>query len=599
MQSHRQSQADLRPWAVALQSTLRGALFRYRWQANLRHIRRTKTTIVKIQAQVRGVLIRRRRKALLVALRTSMKAVTGLQAVARANVSRNSHREMAKSFTATPVQSSIVALQAAGRGLIMRRRVHILHRVLGRQQRSVVALQAHCRGVLSRRRFRNQLTSLDDISLTIVRIQSAVRTYLARRRLLALIRGLRSATPAVVSFQAMAKGLLTRQRHRALKKSLAATKTVKSVNTMQSFARAALARNRHKELHRRMDFVNPDVVGIQSHARGALVREDYHAWRDHLWAHQHVATLLQALLRGAQFRIGFRAKLKYFQNNLNKVVKIQALFRAKEKRDQYRQLTLGTNVSVGTIKNFVHLLDDSEADFQEEIRVERLRKKVVESIRDNQALENEIAELDTKIALVVQNAKSLEEVMQSRRTFGNDNAASARARSLLAAHRDPFSGSNTADHDARKKLELYQQLFYLIQTHGEYLSRLFVVLSREGASEKDRRFVERSALNLFGYGQSRREEYLLLKLFQVSIREEVAAAATLRDVALGHPLYLNVAIQYVRPKQVTYVRDTLQAVIREVVNDDGLDLESDPILVCILCSVVLLRAHWYFRFIVG
>ena len=87
-------------------------------------------------------------------------------------------------------------------------------------------------------------------------------------------------------------------------------------------------------------------------------------------------------------------------------------FVQKETRDQYRQLTMGTNVSVGTIKNFVHLLDDSENDFQEELDLERMRKQVVERIRENQALENDVNDLDVKIALVVHNVKTFEELDQ-------------------------------------------------------------------------------------------------------------------------------------------------------------------------------------------
>lgn len=45
-------------------------------------------------------------------------------------------------------------------------------------------------------------------------------------------------------------------------------------------------------------------------------------------------------------------------------------------------------------------------------------------------------------------------------------------------------------------------------------------------------------------------------------------------------MYINIAVQYLRPKQVTYVRDTLQAIVRELVEAADLDLESDPSIVC-------------------
>jgi Ras GTPase-activating-like protein IQGAP2/3 len=48
-------------------------------------------------------------------------------------------------------------------------------------------------------------------------------------------------------------------------------------------------------------------------------------------------------------------------------------------------------------------------------------------------------------------------------------------------------------------------------------------------------------------------------------------------------MYINVAVHYVRPKQIVYVRDTLQAIIREVVDSKDLDLEVDPSQVCPFC----------------
>jgi len=46
-------------------------------------------------------------------------------------------------------------------------------------------------------------------------------------------------------------------------------------------------------------------------------------------------------------------------------------------------------------------------------------------------------------------------------------------------------------------------------------------------------------------------------------------------------MYINVALRYVRPKQAVYVRDALQDLIREIVEDDQLDLETNPAEVCL------------------
>lgn len=588
---------EVGPWVVSLQSGGRAAIVRRQWSMHLQRIRRSTASIVKVQAQVRGVLQRRRFARLKSALRSSHFSVTKLQSIARARLSRNIHTEVTKSFARPAVHFSVVALQAHARGVLVRRDAIRHAKALAHYEQNFIDLQGRCRGVLMRRRMRTQMAKLEDVTAVVIRIQAAVRTYLARKRLLMLIRGLRKATPLVVGLQARARANLARQKHQSINKALSATMTIVSVGGFQALARANIARHRHRELHRSLEFVSPDIVGFQAAAYGALVRREYHAWRDHLHRSHPVATLLQAMLRGTLLRRNFRAKMEYYHANLSKVVKIQSLFRAKETREQYRQLTLGKNVTVGTIKNFVHLLDDSEADFQEEIKVERLRKKVVESIREIQVLENDVSDLDVKIALVVQNVKSFEEVMKARRKHGADSAAAHAARaSLLAAHGDPFSG-HTLDQLARRKLELYQQLFCLLQTRGDYLSRLFNRMSMDSTPENNRRFTERVVLTLFGFGQDRREDFLLLKLFQVSevslswslidniaqyqlaIREEITAVAAVEEVVRGHPMYINIAVHYVRPKQISYARDALQAVIREVVESDDLDLEADPSLV--------------------
>ncbi|KAJ3801621.1 ras GTPase-activating protein [Lentinula aff. detonsa] len=580
MSQQRQARNDLRPWAVGVQAKIRGALARKRWHLHLSSISDSSDAVVKLQAQLRGVLVRRRYNRLRGALRSSKQVFVKLQSLARAKLTRQTHMELARTFSHPKVMTSIGAFQAHGRAVISRRKFAKRAALMYRLSPCYIALQAHCRGVLTRRQMRKQMAKLEDVSHTVVRIQAAVRTYLARKRLLLLIRGLRKATPFVVGFQARARAGIARQKHEDLSKALSEVKTIKAVSGMQSLARAALARNHHREITRKLDFVAPDVVGLQAAVRGMLARDLYHRWREHLHNHEHVATVLQAMLRGLAQRKKFRAKMDYYRANLSKVVKIQSLFRAKETREQYRQLTMGKNVTVGTIKNFVHLLDDSETDFQEELKVERLRKKVVESIRENQSLESDVTDLDVKIALVVQNVKSFEDVMKARRGHGPDSAAAHAARThLLAAHGDPFAGPNTLDQTARRKLELYQQLFYHLQTHSEYLSRLFVRLSRDDAPEKDRRFTENAVLTLYGFGQDRREDYLLLKLFQSSIYNEVAAARSIQDVIDGHPMYINIAVHYVRPKQIAYARDTFLALIRQIVEDDDLDFEVDPTIV--------------------
>ncbi|ETW84040.1 hypothetical protein HETIRDRAFT_381374 [Heterobasidion irregulare TC 32-1] len=577
VQDRRQDRMDLAPWTVALQATARRVLARQHLFARLQQILSHSYIFVQVQAQTRGYLVRHRIAKLKSAVRTSSISVLKLQSLARAKIVRQQQKKLMRVFASDDVTTGIVGFQATARGVLLRRSIAKRLNELDRLEVAIISLQAHVQGVLVRRRVHAQLSKLEDVSQTVIRIQAAVRTFLARKRLLTLIRGLRKATPIVVHLQARARANLARQQHISVNKTLSKIEIVSSVGGFQALARAALARNRHREQNKQLEFAAPDIVGFQAVARGALVRLEYRAWRNHLWNNQGVAIFLQALLRGNLCRRKFRAKMQYYRSHLDKVVKIQSLFRAKETREQYRQLTLGTNVTVGTIKNFVHLLDDSETDFQEEVDLERMRKLVVERIRENQALESDVNDLDMKIALVVQNVKSFEELIKARRRYGADSAAAHAARaSVLAAHGDPFAGPNTLDHAAKRKLELYQQLFYLLQSKGEYLGKLFVKVSLDGVPEKSRRMLERVVLTLFGYGQDRREDYLLLKLFQFAINEEIANAKSIEDIVHNHPMYINIAVHYIRPKQTTHVRESLQNIIRELIDAEELDLEVDP-----------------------
>jgi len=47
-------------------------------------------------------------------------------------------------------------------------------------------------------------------------------------------------------------------------------------------------------------------------------------------------------------------------------------------------------------------------------------------------------------------------------------------------------------------------------------------------------------------------------------------------------MYINIAVHYVRPKQIAYARDVFQKLIREIVEHEDLDLEVDPTVVSLV-----------------
>lgn len=63
---------------------------------------------------------------------------------------------------------------------------------------------------------------------------------------------------------------------------------------------------------------------------------------------------------------------------------------------------------MAVVRKFVHLLDQSDQDFQEELELMKLREEVVTLIRSNQQQENDLNLMDIKIGLLVKNKITLQ-----------------------------------------------------------------------------------------------------------------------------------------------------------------------------------------------
>lgn len=66
-------------------------------------------------------------------------------------------------------------------------------------------------------------------------------------------------------------------------------------------------------------------------------------------------------------------------------------------------------------------------------------------------------------------------------------------------------------------IQAYQHLFYLLQTNPNYFAKLIF----EMPQSKTNRFMENVILTVFNYAQNNREQFLLVKLFERALKEEV------------------------------------------------------------------------------
>jgi len=442
----------------------------------------------------------------------SSKTFVQIQATCRGCLVRR-HKKAERQVLATPQSvSSITSLQAVLRGRLRRQVAAQQQSVIVGQTPTFVSLQSHLRGALVRRQQRAHEQKLDDATDYIVAIQATARGVIARRHRQLLVQAIQHTFPSISALQAVARGRLAQKSHKSMQKALSKVEVAGSVGGLQAFLRTKLAKKQTTEQKKRLEFVQPDVIGFQAVARGYLARQEYREWRDYLQdPHtQGALVFLQSLIRGFLARRRLWIRTSYLHVNVDKVVKIQALWRGRQERLTYSRLITGQDVDVPTVQRYMHLLDDTESDFQDQIRIESMRKEVMDLVRTNQALETEVKELDTKIALIVNNKMTFEELAKAkRRTGGQENQFHHNV------NNDPFTTGAHLDRQSQRKLELFEHLFFILQTRPEYLSRLLRAMSQDESADKDRTLIESVALILFGY--ERREEYLFHKLLQVSL----------------------------------------------------------------------------------
>jgi len=71
--------------------------------------------------------------------------------------------------------------------------------------------------------------------------------------------------------------------------------------------------------------------------------------------------------------------------------------------------------------------------------------------------------------------------------------------------------------EGRRLLDGYRHLFYTLQTSPHYLAKLLIQLPQSRSTK----FLQNVILSLFNFGANQREEYLLLRLFQSALEEEI------------------------------------------------------------------------------
>jgi Ras GTPase-activating-like protein IQGAP2/3 len=589
------------------QAAIRGALGRWRASDVWQETRDTQNEalIQALQAAARGAVERMRIGRTMNSLWDVEDAVVELQAIIRATHVRSENRGHK---TATRQETAqVVELQAAARGLLQRFRNKQQHGKWQMHESGVIQAQAAARGLLERLRQARTQGALQGRETTIVKLQTIIRARNARaqhghvveelqshhnplERLQALARGqaerqktefirssLKMHEQGVLNIQALARAMIERRR---IGTDLSVLEDVEDkITDLQSLARAYLERQRVFEQLVEMEREDDQIVQLQALSRAILVRSSIGSILAELESYEADIVDVQAALRGFVIRRRFAEKRRHYNENMQKVIKLQSIVRAKQQGESYKSLVTGKNPPLPVVRRHLHLLTDSNLEFEGELEAERLRQQVVESVRRNELVEKYVEGLDVKIALLLKNKIALDEVVKHQKHFGGSAAQLLRSGSTLS-HGNGLD-LKALNKNSRKKLTGYEELFFLVQTQSQYLTRLFAQISSRGLAEKDSKNLERLMLALFGQAQKSREEQLLVKVLAQSNQVTISQCQNLEDLTRQHngTFHQRLLLNYVRsPRDRAYLKTLLGSMIRDgICAQDNLDLESDPL----------------------
>ncbi|NXM61557.1 IQGA1 protein, partial [Illadopsis cleaveri] len=341
---------------------------------------------------------------------------------------------------------------------------------------------------------------------------------------------------------------------------------------LQACCRGYLVR---QEFNSRMNFLKkqvPAITCIQSQWRGYKQRKAYQIRLDYLRAQKDQVVKIQSMTRMYQARRRYRDRLQYFRNHINDVVKIQAFIRANKAREDYKTLINAENPPMAVVRKFVHLLDQSDQDFQEELELMKLREEVVTLIRSNQQLENDLNLMDIKIGLLVKNKITLQDVVSHSKKLTKKNKEQLSDMMMLNKQR---GGLKALSKEKREKLEAYQHLFYLLQTNPAYLAKLIFQMPQN----KSTKFMDSVIFTLYNYASNQREEYLLLRLFQTALQEEIKSKVDqIHEIVTGNPTVIKMVVSFNRgARGQNALRQILAPVVKEIIDDKSLNIKTDPV----------------------
>ncbi|KAI5959107.1 IQG1 [Candida theae] len=580
--------------------------------------------IVKLQSLARGANFRYTMFVDKIRLKSYEEDLVRLFSIIRGNLSRlktiHKHRNELRAFS-----YEIVELQS----LIRRKNVTVKKPQI--QDDEMVHFQCILRGKFVRDRVNDQRIALQTLKPSITQLQSIVKMKFVYSRVKVLVSHKDEILPPITELQAHCRSKLykkfSRSRHVDVsevielqslirrdavieeinRKHMVVRSTKKKMIELQSIARAGIARSslcnnvlialiseddvlsslsafhRGEKLRRSIQNTKMElkslehlsVVPVQTLFRGVLGRFKYEIVLDDLYEHVNSVIKLQAKIRANAVKTTFGQIMPYYELHTDKVIKAQAICRSVLAQSSYKSLLTSTRPTLVVLRQFAHLLSNSDGDFEQELQLSKIKDLIIEKSKGNEALEGKIEHIDLKLSLLHKNKITVEEFTK----FKGPNEK------RVHANEKPTNLS-ILSKSAKAKVELYSSLFYLLQTKSEYLANLYKSNDYISKNTADYQTLLANTIQLFpivepSISRRSREEYYYMKLSLMIMRDDMSRSQTVTDISKSQFTHWTEFVTHFNNH--TYQRQHLKLLagkfVHKILDDDELDFESDPTII--------------------
>lgn len=609
---------------IKFQSLARGFIFRYGMFVERMVIKSNEGTITRLQAIVR------RNKFLNSDAYQEMKMVgscdemTELQSIIRGGMARrvlrHSIRKIYKKnyITIIGLQSklrgdkvrkdlssciegvedqAIVVLQSVFRRKLAHKRMARVNRKIHRFEMPITEIQSYIRGDNVRNQLRDQLKKLDYALTSIIHLQAIIRLQLQLRQFEQQQQGIRAMKQHVSHLQAIIRGNKFRASMRALENRL--NRHIVGIVSLQSIGRAGIVR---KQLNTVLDTLDlregsinkllgiirgdmlrqdirdikqelqdylPDVISVQSSIRGLLARYSQDVLLDALEEQEEDVVELQSLLRGYLVRRANKERDAYYLRNIDKILIIQSYIKTKDFTNAYKKLIYMKNPPLTVLLKFAYLLNDTDKDFQDEILLNKLGEKITHINQENEILEQTNKQLDIKIALLVQNKITLEELIRQRNNGYNGYKVVSTPNIGMTTNVNKLTSS---------QIEILQKVFYILQTDPQYY--ISILSSKQELSNSQYCIFK----TFFSDKASKREEFLFTNFLSELLVSNINSCSSVDEFINNYienpcPWQKLLTSFFKTPPQKATLKNSFSRILNSISNIENLLLESNPVII--------------------